>query len=166
MTTELKSRMLSKAILIATTAHDGQFDKGGHPYILHTLAVMYDMRSKDFDIETQCIAVLHDVLEDCPEWTPERLAEEGMSTEVITGLMLMCHTPSADYFDYIESMKHDIRVLRVKQGDLKHNMDPSRQKGLRQKDFDRMVKYQKAYALVKALIANFITIETFKKDHL
>lgn len=165
MTTDPKAKMLATAILIATTAHVGQFDKGGHPYILHPLAVMYDMRSKGFDIETQCIAVLHDVLEDCPEWTVERLLAEGISMEVIDGLLLMCHAPGVGYFEYIEAMRHSIRALRVKRGDLRHNMDPTRQKGLRPKDFDRMVKYQKAYAMVNMLIENFVTVESFKKEH-
>lgn len=31
---------LEKAIIIATKVHSGQVDKGGHPYILHPLAVM------------------------------------------------------------------------------------------------------------------------------
>ena len=161
-----KQAMLAKAIEIATLAHAGQFDKGGHPYILHTLHVMHKIRNKDYDIETQCIAVLHDVLEDNKLWTVERLLAEGISPEVIDGLILMRHDSGVDYFDYIEAMKHNIRVLRVKMVDLKHNMDPARMKGLRSKDFDRMVKYQKAYALVKQLISNYITIETFKQENL
>lgn len=32
--------MIEKAILIATKAHYGQLDKGGQPYILHSLRVM------------------------------------------------------------------------------------------------------------------------------
>lgn len=163
---ENKNAMLATAIRIATTAHDGQFDKGGNPYILHPLAVMHNMRQQGFDIETQCIAVLHDVLEDNPDWTVERLASEGMSKEVIDGLILMVHNRGVDYFDYIEGMKHNIRTLRVKKGDIEHNFDIRRLKGLRPKDFARLEKYSKAYVLVQKLIENYITIETFKKDNL
>lgn len=167
MTTEtIKQTMLAKAIVIATLAHEGQFDKGGNPYILHPLTVMYNMRQQGFDIETQCIAVLHDVMEDNPNWTVARLAEEGMSKEIIAGLILMVHNSGVDYFDYIEAMKHNIRTLRVKKGDIEHNFDIRRLKGLRQKDFDRLEKYSKAYVLVQKLIDNYITIENFKKENL
>jgi guanosine-3',5'-bis(diphosphate) 3'-pyrophosphohydrolase len=162
---KLKQEMLAKAILIATTAHAGQFDKGGNPYILHPLTVMYNMRQQGFDIETQCIAVLHDTMEDNKDWTESRLAEEGMSKEVIDGLILMRHDAGVDYFAYIEDMKHNIRTLRVKKGDIEHNFDIRRLKGLRQKDFARLEKYSKAYVLVNKLIDNYITIETFKKEN-
>lgn len=166
-----KQSMLGIAIGIATRAHEGQFDQGGNPYILHPLTVMYNVRSqgddrKGLDIETQCIAVLHDVLEDNADWTVDTLRECGMSQEVIDGLLLMVHTDGVDYFDYIEGMKHNIRALRVKKADIEHNFDISRIKGLRQKDFARLEKYSKAYVLVKKLIDNYTTIETFKKENL
>lgn len=166
MTIDPKQKMLAAAILIATEAHAKQFDKGGNPYILHPLTVMYNMRTQGFDIETQCIAVLHDVLEDNAEWTVDRLRESGMSEEVIDGLVLMVHNEDVDYFVYIEAMKHNIRTLRTKKGDIEHNFDIRRLKGLRPKDFERLAKYSKAYVLVNTLIDNYITIETFKKDHL
>jgi len=52
--------MLDKAILIASTAHQGQMDKAGEPYILHPLRVMLTRRT---ETERIC-AVLHDVIED------------------------------------------------------------------------------------------------------
>lgn len=52
--------MLDKAILIASTAHQGQMDKAGEPYILHPLRVMFTRRT---ETERIC-AVLHDVIED------------------------------------------------------------------------------------------------------
>jgi (p)ppGpp synthase/HD superfamily hydrolase len=42
-----KGEMLSKAILLATNAHAGQFDKGGNPYILHPLTVMHKLKTSD-----------------------------------------------------------------------------------------------------------------------
>ena len=52
--------MLHKAIYIAAKAHQGQVDKGGNPYILHPLRLMFSRRNED---ERIC-AVLHDVIED------------------------------------------------------------------------------------------------------
>lgn len=161
---ENKQPMLASAIQIAVMAHSGQFDRGRNPYILHPMTVMFNMREHGFDIETQCVAVLHDVLEDNTDWTVERLLDAGISKEVVNALVLMCHNKGEDYFDYIEGMKHDIRALRVKKGDIEHNFDIRRLKGLRPKDFDRLEKYSKAYVLVQKLIENYVTIEDFKRE--
>lgn len=166
MDTKAKQIMLSKAILIATMAHDGQFDRGGNPYILHPLAVMHNIKRQGFDIETQCVAVLHDVLEDNPEWTLERLYKEGMSKTVLDSLSFLVHHHDVEYFAYIEAMRHNIMSLRVKKADIEHNSDIRRLKGLRQKDFERLQKYSKAYVLVQKLIDSYTTIEMFKKDNL
>jgi Guanosine polyphosphate pyrophosphohydrolases/synthetases len=159
-----EQKMLADAIHTATYAHHGQYDKGGHPYILHALAVMYNVRSHNYDITTQCIAVLHDVLEDTSV-TEEKLRELGMSEEVIEGLRLMNHADGVDYFDYISNMKNNIRVLRVKRADIEHNFDIRRLKGLREKDHARLTKYSKAYVLVGRLIDSYESIETFKKEN-
>jgi len=66
---------LEKAISLAVTAHEGQVDKGGNPYILHPLRVMLSLRTA----EEMIVAVLHDVVEDCSDrgfgW--ERLEDRG-----------------------------------------------------------------------------------------
>ena len=64
---------LERAIAIATEAHTGQTDKARAPYILHPLRVM---RARDSD-DARIVAVLHDVVEDCPGWTFERLEAHG-----------------------------------------------------------------------------------------
>ena len=157
-------KMLANAIHIATNAHHGQYDKGGHPYILHALAVMYNVRSHKYDIITQCIAVLHDVMEDT-DVTEDDLRRAGMCEEVIEGLRLMNHQDGVDYFDYITNMKNNIRVLRVKRADIEHNFDIRRLKGLREKDQARLAKYSKAYVLVERLIEAFESIATFKQEN-
>lgn len=55
---------LNRAIEIATLAHAGQVDKGGAPYIMHPIRVMLAMDTE----EARIVAVLHDVLEDCPDY--------------------------------------------------------------------------------------------------
>ena len=54
----------------AAEAHAGQIDMAGAPYVLHPLRMMLGMSSTDERI----VAVLHDVCEDCPGWTFDRLA--------------------------------------------------------------------------------------------
>ena len=65
-----KGHMLATMLVIVTNAHDGQFDKGGAPYILHPLKVMHYLKSDDEEL--MCMALGHDVIEDT-HWTFEDL---------------------------------------------------------------------------------------------
>jgi (p)ppGpp synthase/HD superfamily hydrolase len=71
---------LERAIAIAAEAHAGQVDKAGAPYVLHPLRMMLRMSS----IDERIVAVLHDVCEDCPGWTFDRLRREGFSIALLT----------------------------------------------------------------------------------
>lgn len=139
--------MLDTAISIAAVAFEGKFDRGKQPYILHCLYVMYQIPEEDKD--GRIIAVLHDLLEDCPEWTPTRLLEEGFSNSQVEGIQCVTHLDGESYDDYIRRIYHsrvcDFAPRRVKQADLKHNSLITRLKGFRAKDFARMEKYHKAY---------------------
>lgn len=56
---------LRKAISFAHRAHDGQKRKYTHePYVLHPIMVMKLMQALDYDEDTLCAALLHDVVED------------------------------------------------------------------------------------------------------
>ena len=52
------------AISFAVTAHAGQTDKQGQPYILHPLRVMQAVLRRTGDPTLAAAAVLHDVVED------------------------------------------------------------------------------------------------------
>ena len=66
---------LERAIAIATEAHAGQVDKAGAPYVLHPLRLMLAVSS----VDERIVSVLHNVIEDCPGWTFDRLRREGFS---------------------------------------------------------------------------------------
>ena len=51
---------LGRAVLLAITAHAGQYDKAGKPYINHPLEVA----SYGDDVDSKIVGFLHDVLED------------------------------------------------------------------------------------------------------
>ena len=138
--------MLAIAIRIAAISHEKQLDKGGNPYILHPLAVMTNLRTNDQEL--MAIAVLHDVIEDDANWTCEKLAAEGMSNRVLEALTCLTHSKAESYEDYIKRISTNRDATRVKLEDLSHNMDLKRMKGLREKDFERMVKYTKAFAFL------------------
>lgn len=138
--------MLNKAIMIATMAHDNQFDKAGQPYILHPLKVMHYLKSDDEEL--MCIAVLHDVLEDS-DVTYEDLLEAGMSYRVLVALNLLTKRKGVRYQDYMDDIASNKDAIVVKMADLRHNMDIRRLKGVTDKDLERLAKYARSYEFLK-----------------
>ncbi len=130
--------MLSAAILLATNAHAGQYDKAGQPYILHPLKVLH--YTKSADEELQCIAVLHDVVEDCDvSW--EDLIAAGMSDRVIRGVMALTKQRGQSYAEYKALVFANVDAMRVKLADLRHNSDIRRLKGVSERDKARILRY-------------------------
>ncbi len=148
-----KGEMLSKAILIATNAHHGQFDRGGNPYILHPLKVLHYLNSNDEEL--MCIAVLHDVIEDS-DVTYNDLVNAGMSVRVIAGVKALTKVPGQTYEEYKQEVFDNIDAMQVKQKDLRHNTDIRRLKGVTEKDIARMVKYQTFYVEIEAKLAELV----------
>ena len=138
-----------KAMFFAAKGHLGQRDKGGHAYILHVMRVA--MRLRTNDEELMSIAVMHDLVED-GHITFQELVEAGFSDRVINGLRCLTHQAGDTYEEYIEEMRGNLDALLVKREDLRDNSDITRLKGLRQKDFDRMAKYIRAFAKVEEMI--------------
>lgn len=133
-----KGEMLSKMLLLATNAHNGQFDRGGNPYILHPLKVMYYLKTDDEEL--QCIALLHDVVEDT-KVTYEELLLAGASSRVVKGVQALTKTPGFSYDDYKNQVFANKDAMLVKLADLRHNTDIRRLKGITEKDIQRMAKY-------------------------
>ena len=67
--------LTNKAMKLAYTAHHGQTDTGGLPYIFHPFHLAEQMT----DEITVCVALLHDVVEDTPV-TLDRYAAGMCST--------------------------------------------------------------------------------------
>lgn len=143
----MKQNLLSKAIAIATQAHHGQFDKQGVPYIMHPLQVMKNLNSDDEELN--CIAILHDVVEDTAI-TSDDLAQKGMTNRIVDGVILLTKTEGIEYEQYINTLIQNEDAIRVKLADLEHNMNPKRIKGTTPKDIARMEKYIKTYAFLKS----------------
>ncbi len=116
----LYTALTVKAMKIAYDAHNGQFDKGGVPYVFHP----YHLAEQMQDEYTVCAALLHDVVEDT-DITFEQLAEE-FPEPIITALKLLTHDKDTDYFDYVRALKDNPIASAVKLADLAHNSDPQR----------------------------------------
>lgn len=137
---------LAKAICLAATAFINKHDKGGSPYIMHCIRVMNGVDQNDEEL--MCIAVLHDLIEDCGDkYTFEILANDyGFSDRVVRTIAILTHDKTiSSYEDYIKDISRNKDARAVKMSDLKDNSDITRLKGLRKKDFDRMERYQKAF---------------------
>lgn len=141
--------MLGKAIAIASEAFKDTKDKGGQPYILHCLRVMDNLHTNDEELKI--IAVLHDVLEDCKEFTLRELQDLGYSLRVLKALDLLTHDPNVLYDDYIKAISFNVDATKVKLADLKDNSDITRLKGLTKKDFDRMEKYHRSFVYLSKI---------------
>ena len=144
-------KMLGRAISIAVTAHEGQFDKGGKPYILHPLHLMNQLM---FDIELATIAVLHDVIEDS-KITQSDLILLGFSSRVTVALGHLTHDAKDSYEEYIDKVALNYDAILVKRKDLEHNSCITRLKGVTEKDLARIEKYHKAFILLGEARKNF-----------
>ena len=143
-----KGELLSKMLVIAVNAHAGQFDKGGRPYILHTLSVMHKLRTDDEEL--QCIAVAHDLVEDCGI-TYQFLREQGFPERIIEGIRCLTKIPGETYEEYKVKVKSNPDSRRVKKCDLQHNTDIRRLKGVTDKDIARMTRYMQFYTELKEM---------------
>lgn len=142
-----KGEMLAQMLHIATTAHHGQFDKGGNPYILHPLKVMHYLKSTDEEL--MCMALAHDVIEDTAV-TYAELRAAGMSERVIEGIRALTKQPGQTYEEYKQGVFANEDAMRVKMADLRHNTDIRRLKGVTEKDIARMAKYHQFYMEIRA----------------
>jgi len=144
-----KGHMLATMLVIVTNAHDGQFDKGGAPYILHPLKVMHYLKTDDEEL--MCIALGHDVIEDT-KVTYKELRDAGISERVILGIRAMTKQPGQTLEEYKEQIFASPDAMRVKMADLRHNSDIRRLKGVTEKDIARMAKYHAFDLEIKAKI--------------
>ena len=149
-----KSSMLSSAICLAAITHSDQKDKGGAPYILHPLRVM-DYLKHTGDYELMSIAVLHDVVEDAGDYTDSVLSElDTFSSRVMDAVLILTKEDGQTYEDYIAKVCSSKDAITVKMADIRHNLDVRRLKGLTERDFARVVKYQKTYKDLEAALHN------------
>jgi (p)ppGpp synthase/HD superfamily hydrolase len=137
---------LERAIAIAAKAHEGQKDKAGAPYILHPLRVMLRCKTP----EERMAAVLHDTVEDT-DVTFDFLRQEGFSEAVLKGIDAVTKREGESYDDFVQRSAADPVGRAVKLADLADNSDLARIANPTQKDHDRVEKYRKAIATIKAM---------------
>lgn len=142
---------------IMELAHRGQVDKGGNHYFLHPFRVSQETKNQftwkqsEFDkYIAECVALLHDVIEDSCI-TADDLVNEGFEYAIVNRVVRMTRKEGESYMDYIKRIGEDNICRIVKMCDLKDNMDITRLEKITDKDFDRLKKYHKAYKYLKSL---------------
>lgn len=136
---------IERAIEIAATAHSGQRDKAGQPYIFHPLRVMFRVDGE----HEQMAAVLHDVVEDT-SITIDDLAREGFPPEVLRAVEALTKLPGETRLEAAARAAADPVARKVKLADNAENMDLSRIPNPTDKDHARCREYAEVRELLLA----------------
>lgn len=131
--------LYEKALRIAGTAHEGQYDKGGTPYILHPVTVAEKVEGP----EAKITALLHDVVEDT-DVTLEELSAV-FPPVIVEAVDRLTKKKGSQYSldKYLEGVKENEIARKVKLADLEHNMDLSRIPNPTWEDYRRQEKYKR-----------------------
>ena len=136
--------LLNKAIKIATKAHKKQTDKYDAPYLGHVFRVM----NAGMTIDEKIVGVLHDVVEDNPDYPIEYLREKGFPEHILNAIECLTkrEEEQLDYDAFIARIETSPLAIAVKLNDLRDNMDLTRcTELLHERDLKRFNKYLKAY---------------------
>lgn len=134
---------------IVKHAFKDKVDLVGGPYYNHLEAVASMLTDKSTYLQTA--AYLHDLLEDCPEWT-EGALHALFPDEVVGIVVTLTRRPQEPYKAYIERVGRCPQATVIKLADLHDNMDVTRLAVLTDKDVERLRKYLDAYHTLKELV--------------
>ena len=150
--------MWRAAFELAEKAFEGKFDRAGKPYFSHLYRVVDgcykggNMPKIDGDDFLNSAAILHDLLEDCPEWNESSLSFI-FPKEVVDLVVILTKSKNEPYLDsYIKRISENKLASRIKLSDLRDNMDIARLPEITQKDIERLVKYHTAYKILEKCI--------------
>lgn len=120
------------AFLFAAEAHDGIMRRDGSPYITHPLEVARTLADLHMDVDVICAALLHDVVEDCAEYSIEDIDDEfGHATaNLVDGVTKLTGEHFANkeaaliatFRNLMKTMTVDFRVVLIKLADRLHNL--------------------------------------------
>lgn len=127
---------LEKALVIATKAHAGQFDKNGVDYIEHPKKVASYVETE----EEKIVALLHDVVEDT-DITLDFLKKEGFGEEIIKAIDVLTKKFIQSEEEYYNLIKKNELAKKVKIADLKHNSMIARYNKPTIQNIDKCIHY-------------------------
>lgn len=125
---------------IAETALVRRLKKGGEPLLDHVARVAASVS----DEVEQIIAWLHDVPENAPDWTVERLQQEGFAPAVLAAVDALTRRDGESYANLVRRAAANPLARKVKLADLRDNLATAERTG-----GDRE-KYQNGLRLLEA----------------
>ena len=134
--------MIETARKIVEHAFKDKTDLAGKPYIGHLNRLEEKLKNKNEEIRT--VALLHDLLEDCPDWNKEVLKCFFWSS-IVNAVDAITKRKGEKYEDYINRVQANRYATVVKIADLQDNMNVTRLKEITDKDVVRLKKYLGAY---------------------
>lgn len=156
---------------LAETYHKGQTRWNNDPYITHPRRIaesfanptdtsVFDNENIYYDggkyynrIMLRCIALLHDVLEDCPV-TVDELAKQGVPSEVLWPVIILTKLPGEDYLSYLLRLlaTRNMYAILVKIHDIQDNLRDLHTYDNSRKQIDR---YNMAMHIIKQGIQSY-----------
>jgi len=118
--TESENQRFLKALTFTIIKHDGQYRKGGLPYVTHPLSVSEMLRAKGYGIDYMITGLFHDLLEDT-DATEEEILELG-GPEVLEAVKLLTKVKPYVMAEYIGHIKENKIARAVKACDRLHNL--------------------------------------------
>ncbi len=152
-------QLKSQCLAIATFAHQNQVDKAHQPYLLHPLFVsqalsqapyrsvlkrFVPLLSETEKIEAQCVALLHDVIEDSPVTYDDLIQRDHLPLVIADAVYILTKIKDEPYNLYLARVKENKLARIVKLSDLLHNSDLSRLPRIKEEDLQRRFKYLKS----------------------
>jgi GTP pyrophosphokinase len=128
---EADQQAFLRAYHYSAAAHQGQFRKGGAPYITHPLAVAEILASWHLDAQTLIAALLHDVVEDTGISSEDIANEFGKPVaQLVDGVTKLdkiqfqdkAQAQAENFRKMLLAMARDVRVILIKLADRLHNM--------------------------------------------
>jgi len=143
------SNNYDKALCLVKILFQDITDKEGEPYLNHLLRVSSKLSNED----TKVAGLLHDTLEDIPNFTTSTLKELGFNDTIITLVKIVTNShKSSSYHDYITSIlkSNNIEAIKLKFADMSDNYNTQRMAALDSPTRIKLInKYQNEYERLK-----------------
>ena len=122
--------ILDKADDVALQAHDKQYRKGTgkKPYYIHPKRVQILAKALHYGLDTQIVALLHDVIEDADNKQYfYNIIKDKFGPDILNAILLLSHDKNTEYSIYLEKLAHSTTnvaklAFRVKMLDMTDNL--------------------------------------------
>lgn len=116
--------LYSRCVELARLAHYNQKRWDGEDYVKHPLRVAASFPNEPEFYTRILTALLHDVVEDNPTISFNRLRELGIPEEVVAAVDALTHRDGDTYAEYLEKLAVNPIAVDVKLADIKDNCEP------------------------------------------